>query len=196
MQVLVNSDHTIHGGEDLTDRIQGVVAGTLARFEKRVTRVEVHLSDLNGQKIGERDKRCLMEARVGGLKPIAVSHEAYTMTEAIHAAADKLERALDRAVGRMQDTAGRMPAAEEIVSVEELQALVHWKKWPAALFRTVASLPAAKGCDACVARVGPRGTTLGRGKRAVRATFTAWAASSLRQHKSDRQPERSEGRGR
>jgi hypothetical protein len=52
-----------------------------------------------------------------------VSHEAFTMTEAIHAAADKLERALDRAVGRLQDTPGRMPAVDEIASVEVLQAL-------------------------------------------------------------------------
>ena len=114
MQVLVHSDHTIHGSEDLTDRIEGVVLGTLGRFRDRVTRVEVHLSDLNSQKIGERDKRCLMEARVGGLKPLAVSHEAPTLTEAIHAAASKLERALDRTLGRMGQSDGRVPGDEEV----------------------------------------------------------------------------------
>jgi len=45
------------------------------------------------------------------------------------------------------------------------------EKYPAAIFRTVAPFPPAKGCDACVARVGPRGATLGRGKRTVCATF-------------------------
>src|SRR5690349_17621410 len=39
------------------------------------------------------------------------------------------------------------------------------KKSPAALFQTSVSFTPAKGCDACVARVGPGGTTLGRGKR-------------------------------
>ena len=111
MQVLVNSDHHIVTGEDLTERVQGVVEGRLDRFSERITRVEVHLNDLNSSKLGERDTRkplrCLMEARVGGIKPIAVSHEAPTLTEAIHVAADKLERALDHAFGKLEDTAGR-----------------------------------------------------------------------------------------
>jgi ribosome-associated translation inhibitor RaiA len=123
MQVLVNSDHHIVGGEDLTERVQGVVEGRLERFAKRITRVEVHLNDLNGNKLGERDKRCLMEARVGGLKPIAVSHEAPTLTEAIHVAADKLERALAHAFGKMEDTAGRTPPEEQVASIEALQEL-------------------------------------------------------------------------
>lgn len=143
MQVLVNSDHHIVGGEDLTERVQGVVEDRLGRFAGRITRVEVHLNDLNGNKLGERDKRCLMEARLGGMKPIAVSHEAPTLTEAIHAAADKLERALDHALGKLEDNAGRAaerrapaqdaqaggPAAmdgqwpEQVASIEALQAL-------------------------------------------------------------------------
>jgi ribosome-associated translation inhibitor RaiA len=123
MQVLVNSDHHIVGGEDLTERVQGVVEGRLERFDGRITRVEVHLNDLNGSKLGERDKRCMMEARVGGLKPIAVSHEAPTLTEAIHMAAEKLERALDHALGKLEDTAGRTPPEAQVASVEALQEL-------------------------------------------------------------------------
>lgn len=123
MQVLVNSDHHIVGGEDLTERVQGVVEGRLERFEGRITRVEVHLNDLNSSKLGERDKRCMMEARLGGLKPIAVSHEAPTLTEAIHVAADKLERAIAHALGKLQDTEGRAPPEAQVASVEALQEL-------------------------------------------------------------------------
>src|SRR5262249_27452212 len=123
MQVLVNSDHHSHGGADLNERVEGVVAGTLERFVDRVTRVEVHLNDLNGHMSGDRDKHCLMEARIGGLRPIAVSHEAPTMAEAIHWAADKLERALDRVFGKMQETDGRGPPEDQVASVEELQEL-------------------------------------------------------------------------
>ncbi|HZT01692.1 MAG TPA: HPF/RaiA family ribosome-associated protein [Steroidobacteraceae bacterium] len=123
MQVLVNSDHHIVGGEDLTERVQGVVEGRLERFEGRITRVEVHLNDLNSLKLGERDKRCMMEARVGGLKPIAVSHEAPTLTEAIHMAADKLERAVARTLGKLEDTEGRTPPEAQVASVEALQEL-------------------------------------------------------------------------
>jgi ribosome-associated translation inhibitor RaiA len=123
MQVLVNSDHHIVGDEDLTGRVQGVVAGRLDRFEGRITRVEVHLNDLNSSKLGERDKRAMMEARIGGLRPIAVSHEAPTLTEAIHVAAGKLERAIERALGKLDDTSGRTPPEAQIASVEALQEL-------------------------------------------------------------------------
>lgn len=123
MQVLVNSDHHIVGDENLTERVQGVVEGRLDRFEGRITRVEVHLNDLNSLKLGERDKRCMMEARVGGLKPIAVSHEAPTLTEAIHMAADKLERAVAHVLGKLQDTAGRTPPEAQVASIEALQEL-------------------------------------------------------------------------
>jgi ribosome-associated translation inhibitor RaiA len=114
MQVLVNSDHHIVGGEDLTGRVQGVVEGRLERFEGRITRVEVHLNDLNSRKRGERDMRCMMEARMGGTRPIAVSHEASTLTEAIHAAADKLERAVEHALGRLEDMPGRAPPEPQV----------------------------------------------------------------------------------
>lgn len=123
MQVLVNSDHHITAGEDLTARVQGVVEGRLDRFRGRITRVEVHLHDLNSGKLGERDMRCLMEARLGGMKPIAVSHEAPTLTEAIHVAADKLERALDHALGKREVSPGRSPPAGQVASIEALQQL-------------------------------------------------------------------------
>lgn len=105
MQVLVNSD--LH--MDLTERVQGVLEGRLERFEGRITRVEVALSDLNSRKLGERDQRCIMEARLGGMQPIAVSHEAPTLTEAIHVAADKLERAVEDALCSPENVVGPTP---------------------------------------------------------------------------------------
>jgi len=123
MQVLVNSDHHIVGDEDLMERVRGVVEGRLERFDGRITRVEVHLNDRNSVKRGERDKRCMMEARVGGMRPLAVSHEAPTLTEAIHVAADKLERAVAHALGRLQDLPGRTPSEGEVASVEALREL-------------------------------------------------------------------------
>ena len=36
-------------------------------------RVEVHLSDENGKKQGEADKRCKLEARLSGLAPVGVT---------------------------------------------------------------------------------------------------------------------------
>ncbi|HEY1892784.1 MAG TPA: HPF/RaiA family ribosome-associated protein [Steroidobacteraceae bacterium] len=120
MQVLVSSGA---GSEAVTERVQGVVTGRLERFEERITRIEVHLSDRNSHRRGERDKHCLMEARIGGMKPIAVSHEAPTLTEAIHVAADKLERAVDHALGRLADIPGRSPPEAQVASIEALREL-------------------------------------------------------------------------
>jgi ribosome-associated translation inhibitor RaiA len=123
MQVLVNSDHHITASESVAQRVQGIVHDALDRFGGRITRVEVHLNDVNGAKLGDHDKRCLMEARVSGLKPIAVSHQAPTLLEAIDAAADKLERAVDRTLGRVEAADVRGAAESRIASLEELQQL-------------------------------------------------------------------------
>ncbi len=101
MQVQVNTDNNVQG-EDLVARINTMVAQGLERFSERVTRVEVHLSDQNGQKAGDDDKRCLLEARVAGMQPVAVSHQAPAMQQAIDGALDKLRRALDSALGKQE----------------------------------------------------------------------------------------------
>jgi len=118
MQVLVNSDHTIQGSESMTDRVESIVGGAVGRFAERITRIEVHLSDVNSDKHGDRDKRCVMEARLGGMAPIVVHHQASTLREAIDGAADKLERALEHAIGRLADTDGPRPRDSEIASTD------------------------------------------------------------------------------
>ena len=57
----------------------------LARFRERLTRVEVHLSDVNGPK-GGRDARCALEARAAGRQPVAVTNEAHTPDDAVKGA--------------------------------------------------------------------------------------------------------------
>ena len=100
MQVLVNSDHHIDGSLSLTERVQSIVTDAVDRFADRITRIEVHLNDVNGAKGGENDKRCMLEARLGGLAPVAVSDQAGTLLEAIEGAADKLERAIEHTLGK------------------------------------------------------------------------------------------------
>ena len=47
MKVLVNSDNTIAKDTSLTRFVAGEVRRVLSRFDTRLTRVEVHLSDIN-----------------------------------------------------------------------------------------------------------------------------------------------------
>jgi ribosome-associated translation inhibitor RaiA len=123
MQVLVNSDHNIDGSVSLSERVESIVTDAVGRFADRITRVEAHLNDVNGAKGGERDKRCMLEARLGGLAPVAVSDEAPTLLEAIEGAADKLERAIDHALGKLEASHRRGPRALDVADAELLDKL-------------------------------------------------------------------------
>ena len=98
MQIQVNTDHHIKGGEDLAARVQQMVGHSIDHFSDRITRIEVHLSDENSSKHGQNDKRCMLEARLAGLQPIAVTHQAESLQLAIDGATDKLEKALGHAL--------------------------------------------------------------------------------------------------
>jgi len=102
MKIQINTDSNIEGSEELTQQTQAVVESALERFAEHITRVEVHLSDENGDK-GGTDKRCVMEARLEGMQPVAVTDQAENMEQAINGAADKLERLLDHELGRLSD---------------------------------------------------------------------------------------------
>ncbi len=100
MQVQLNTDSHVQGDTNLEAHVQEVVTRTLGRFKEHITRVEVHLNDENSTKGGEDDKRCMIEARLKGLEPAAVTHHAGTVHEALVGATDKLERVLDKIQGR------------------------------------------------------------------------------------------------
>lgn len=112
MQVQVHTDKHIHGGERLTLWVKTEVAAKLSRFGDHITRVEAHLSEDNSHKSGGADKKCVLEVRPAGLHPLAVTHLAATLEQAIHGATDKLERLLDSTFGQLNAKA-RVPAGRE-----------------------------------------------------------------------------------
>ncbi len=103
MQIQVNTDNNIEGREQLIVHVRGVVENALNRFSDRITRVEVHLSDQNGDKSGQDDKRCMIEARLKGRQPTAVTHDAATLDQAVDGAADKIQRSIESDLGRLHD---------------------------------------------------------------------------------------------
>ncbi|MDM5179811.1 HPF/RaiA family ribosome-associated protein [Massilia sp. DJPM01] len=103
MQININTDKTIERHQGLDDHVQSVVTAAVSRFSEHITRVEVHLSDENSQKSSDGGNRCLLEARVTGYQPIAVSDHSVHLHQAITGAADKLKRAIDSALGRLHD---------------------------------------------------------------------------------------------
>ena len=103
MQIQVNTDHTIEGHEALAARIRDVVENALSRMSDHITRVEVHLTDERGSKSGKNDKRCMMEARLEGHQPIAVTDKASTLDLAVDGAAGKLARLIEHTLGKLYD---------------------------------------------------------------------------------------------
>lgn len=106
MQIQLNTDNNLVASEALDARVTAEVRSALERFAERITRVEVHLNDVNSDKSGDDDKRCMMEARVAGRQPLSVSHQAPTVELAIGGAAGRLARALDTVFGK-QDAVRR-----------------------------------------------------------------------------------------
>ena len=102
MQIQVNTDHNTDGRDTVADYVRGVVTDAVSHFINHITRIEVHLGDENGEKSGKDDKRCMMEARVEKRHPIAVTHHAATLDEAIDGAASKLKRSLAHDLARLQ----------------------------------------------------------------------------------------------
>ncbi|MDD2879596.1 MAG: HPF/RaiA family ribosome-associated protein [Rhodoferax sp.] len=115
MQIQVNTDDHIQGGESLAQWIQEEAGTRLARFKENITRLEVFLTDLDGAKSGVDDKRCRLEARVVSRQPVTVTADADKMAAAFIAAVEKMARALDADLGRVKDRNGRdtIRAAQE-----------------------------------------------------------------------------------
>jgi hypothetical protein len=103
MQIQINTDNTIEGREALSAHIRSVVENALRHLTSHVTRVEVHVADENGPKTVGDDKRCIMEARLEGRPPAAVTHQAATLHDSVNGAADKLAHLIDNTLGRLQD---------------------------------------------------------------------------------------------
>lgn len=100
MKVQLNTDNHVHGDEALSSHVESVIAGALGRFRSQISRIEVHLSDLNAGKAGAGDKRCVMEARLEGRPPVVASDDADTVGASISGAAAKLQRLLDSSLGK------------------------------------------------------------------------------------------------
>ena len=100
MQFQFNTDSSVMGTDNVAERIEAMVRDKLSRFEDRLTRIEVHVSDVNGSKHGADDKHCTIEARPRGGKPLGVTGKAEKVDDAARKAATTLAQRLERVFGR------------------------------------------------------------------------------------------------
>lgn len=104
MQIQLNSDKNVVGSPDLQAYVEQVLSQQLKHLADRVTRIEVHLNDVNSSKSGGDDKRCQLEARISGMQPISVEHRAESIDLALNGASEQLARALKNVQGKADAT--------------------------------------------------------------------------------------------
>jgi hypothetical protein len=101
MQFQINTDAHIQGDDRLTDVAEKIVTAALGHLTDRLSRVEVHLADVNGAKGGANDIRCTAEARPEGMQPQTVTHNDANVEAALRGAAKKLRALLDSEFGKL-----------------------------------------------------------------------------------------------
>ena len=103
MFIQINTDNHVDTSSDRNARLEEQVRQRLARFEGRITDVEIHVSDSNGSRGGNGDLKCTLEARAAGYQPVAVTENGPTLDRCVIAAAKTAVRALDHQLGRLND---------------------------------------------------------------------------------------------
>lgn len=102
MQIQINTDRNIEVDEAMAAPLHDKMEHALSRFSDHIMRVELHLSDENADKSGQHDKRCMKEARLEGRQPMAVTHTAASLDQAVDGAADKLAQMIESTLGRAE----------------------------------------------------------------------------------------------
>ena len=102
MKIQINTDNNVSGNENNNASLIALLSEGLSRFSNQITRLEVHLSDEDGNKDGLNDIRCMLEARLEGRPPIAVKNQANTHELAVKGAMEKLKNSLTTSLGRLK----------------------------------------------------------------------------------------------
>jgi len=106
MNIQLNTDNHIQGSHGMAEWVNAIATQYLGRFDNDLTRLEVHLSDANGDKHGSDDKHCAIEARPRSGQPVGVSHSDEDVGKALRGACTKLRTRLDQIMEQKRDHNG------------------------------------------------------------------------------------------
>lgn len=106
MDIQINTANNLDGRQALTEQLETTVRDRLSRFEGRLTRVELHVGDVNGERSDGNDIRCQIEARPAGHDPVSVTDQSDSIDQAAAGALGKLTTALERAFGKTTSRKG------------------------------------------------------------------------------------------
>ena len=102
MQFQLNTDANIQGNDRLIEVAENLVVSALDHLTGRLSRIEVHLADVNAAKGGDDDIRCTIEARPEGMRPQTVTHTAANVEAALRGAAKKIRALLESEFGKLE----------------------------------------------------------------------------------------------
>ena len=112
MQIQINPGQGVAVSEALDSHISERLERLGRRFGDRLTRIEVHLVDVNGPK-GGVNKQVKMEARPRGLEPLLAEAMAESAYDAVSGAAARLEKVIASRFGKQENRRGRVPEEPE-----------------------------------------------------------------------------------
>ncbi len=103
MTIQLNTDKNLTIHAEYENQIVEQLTTGLARFSDHISSLQVHLSDENGSKDGQNDKKCVLEARLEGRPAIVGSTFDETYDLAITGALAKLKNALTTINGKLKE---------------------------------------------------------------------------------------------
>jgi hypothetical protein len=121
MNIQVRHDNHIEGGARLIEHVKERLEQEFDRLSQRITHFEVHFSDANAAKHGEHDKKCMIEARPAGMKPLAVTAKGDNIDHTFELAIDKLHHLLDHTFAKAEGS--RHAPAPDLMEDPQLVAV-------------------------------------------------------------------------
>lgn len=103
MIITLNTDHNMQADKAFTTSLKATLLEKLEKYSHKIRKIEVHLTDENGRKKGEDDKRCLLEAHIDQMESTVSINHADTYEKSLAGAINNLKASLDKRLGRMKD---------------------------------------------------------------------------------------------
>jgi len=96
MLVQINTDNRIEGSEGMNAAMEEQVRERLSRFSDRLTRAELHLRDVDGERNGPQGIEAKLELRPAGGQPLMTTDQGADPDAALAGALRKAIDLLDR----------------------------------------------------------------------------------------------------
>lgn len=103
MIIQINAGKNLNVNKEYSSQLDSLLTEELSRYSEHITRLELHLSDQDGTKESLCDKKCILEVRLEGRQPIAVSATSNTYDQAVDSAIDKIKASLNTIIGKLRD---------------------------------------------------------------------------------------------